>query len=482
MISVPFVGPSYGLKSISVDSQSSVNLYPDPLGGKDSKSQYVLQRTPGLKLEATLNGTQSVRGLYKTSTGRLFGQCGAVFNEILADNTVINHGSINTGGNPNNSTTVKMSDNGEQLILLDGTNGWIFTLGTNTLTLITDEDFPQMATHVDYLDGYFIVNVPDSGRFQWSALDNGFSWDTLDFATAEGSPDNLVSLIVAGRKLWLMGEQSWEAWFNTGDSNAAFRRYDGSLNNMGIAAKYSLSRMDKNIFWLGANDIGQGQVFMNQGYTSAKVSTFAIDEAIQSYSKIDDAIGFCYQQNGNKFYQLSFPLEQKTWVFDLTVGEWHERSYRNSSTGLPEAHRANCQAFFNGKVYVGDRINGKLYSYDSDTYTDNGDIILLSRTSPPYWNNLDRLFFTRFQLDIDVGVGLSTGQGSNPKIMLENSNDGGHTFGTGEERTLGAMGEYNHRVFWTRQGSSRARVARITYSEPTKFTILNAFIELGPGT
>ena len=480
MIEVPFVGPAYGLKTVKVDSQSSVNLYPDMVQSQNSKSKYILKRTAGLKLEATLNGTQSVRGLYKTSTGRLFGVCGAVINEVLADNTVINHGSINTGLTPSSSTPVVMSDNGLQLILLDGTNGWILTLDTNVLTLIGDPDFPQTATHVAYLDGIFIVNVPNTGKFQWSDIDNGLAWDSLNFASAEGSPDNLEALVVAGRRIWLMGAESWESWYNTGDSSANFARYEGSLNNVGIAAKYSLARMDKMLFWLGANDQGHGQVFRTQGFESVKVSTDAIDEAIQSYSKLDDAIGFCYQQDGNKFYQLSFPLAEKTWVYDLTVGQWHEKSYRTTS-GNNKAHRANCQAFFNGKTYVGDRENSKLYSFDRDTYTDNGDTIICTRITPPYWNALDRLFFTRFQLDVQTGVGLSTGQGSDPQIMLENSNDGGHTFGTGEERSLGKMGEYTHRVEWTRQGSSRERVVRITCSEPVPLTFLSAHIELGDG-
>ena len=252
-------------------------------------------------------------------------------------------------------------------------------------------------------------------------------------------------------------------------------------NNVGIAAKYSLARMDKMIFWLGANDQGHGQVFRTEGFESLKVSTDAIDEAIQSYTTISDAEGFCYQQDGNKFYQLTFPLENKTWVYDMVVGQWHERSHRDATTGAAEAHRARGQAFAFGKVYVGDKLDGKLYSYDKETYTDNGAIIKCTRVTPPFWNALDRLFFTRFQLDMETGVGLSTGQGSDPQIMLENSNDGGHTYGTGEERSIGKLGEYRHRVEWTRQGSSRDRVVRITCSEPVPLTFLSAHIELGDG-
>lgn len=478
MIELPFVGPSYTLKSLSVDSQSSFNCYPDLVQSQNGKAQYVLKRTPGLTLRATLNGTQSVRGLYKTSTGRLFGVCGAVVNEVLTDHTVLNHGSINSGLTPASSTPVSFSDNGVQLIIVDGVTGYIFNLETNTLTAISDADFIQTATHVDYIDGRFLINEPDSGRFWWSAIDDGTSWNGLDFATAEGSPDILEGLIVSRRRILLLGSQSNETWTPTGTSSV-FSRQQGTLNDIGTIAKYSIAKNDNSVFWLGSNDTGFGQVWMQTGFESVKISTSAIDEAIQGYPETSDAIGFCYQQDGNSFYQISFPEGNKTWVYDTTTRLWHERSYKNTSNGDAERHRASCQAFFNGRVYVGDKTNGKLYSYDADVYTDNGDTIIVSRTTPHYWNNLDRLFFKSFQIDMETGVGVSTGQGSAPEIMLENSNDGGHTFEGEQVRSIGALGKYTTRVRWERQGSARDRVVRVTVSDPVSLTFLNAHVELG---
>ena len=474
---MPFVGQAYSLKSVNVDAQRCVNLYPDPVQGGNSKSDVVLKNTAGLTLKATLNGTRSVRGLYQTSTSRFFGICGAVLNEILPDHTVINHGSISTGIAAGTDTTVGMVDNGAELIIVDGTNGWIFDLNTDTLTVISDTDFPQNATHVTYLDGYFIVNKPETGRFYWSDVDDGFTWNSLNFATSEGSPDNLISLVELGRNLWLMGSHTYEVFYNTGDSSDTFLRIEGTKTDIGIGAKYSLAKMDESIYWLGANDAGHGQIWMNQGYEPIKISTNAIDEVIQSYSIITNATAFCYQQDGNKFYQISFPTPQKTWVYDLTTRMWHEKSYRNPTTGAEEAHRAQSQAFFNGNIYVGDRANGKLYTYDLDVYTDNGDIILRNRTSPHYWGNLERVFYSSFQVDMETGVGLSTGQGSDPVMLLESSNDGGHTFGTGRTAEIGKQGAYRTRLKWNRLGASRDRIFRLTTSDAIPITILNAHIE-----
>ena len=77
------------------------------------------------------------------------------------------------------------------------------------------------------------------------------------------------------------------------------------------------------------------------------------------------------------------------------------------------------------------------------------------------------------QFDLEAGVGLATGQGSNPKAMLEISNDGGHTYGNKRQIDIGKVGEYDKRAKPQRLGQSRKRVWRLTYSEPTAFTILS---------
>lgn len=477
MISVPFVGPSYEIESINVDAQRCINLYPIIVDNQDPKTKFYLRRSPGLKLFTTLNGPQSVRGLYKSSIGRFFGVCGNLLNEILADGTVNTIGTLSTGETPASSTAVTMSDNGLQLIVVDGQAGYVFDFATNTFSTITDAGFPNGTTHIDFLDGFFICNVTGTGKFQWSDLDDGLSWPALNFATAEGSPDTLEALIVSGRRIWLLGSQSYEAWYNAGPPST-FLRFEGSFKNIGIAAKYSLARMNDINFWLGSNDQGHGQVWLVKGFDPQKVSTRAIDFAIQGYEKIDDAIGFCYQQEGSSFYQLSFPTANKTWVYDMSTSLWHEKSYRQPITGDAERHRAGTQAFFNGTNYVGDHLDGKLYELDLKTYSDNGDMMILNRRSPHYWNNLDRVYYAKFELDIETGVGLSTGQGSDPKITLTNSNDGGHNFGVEQIRKLGKQGNYRTRVIWNRQGASRDRVVDVTISDPIPVTILNAFVGL----
>ena len=218
---------------------------------------------------------------------------------------------------------------------------------------------------------------------------------------------------------------------------------------------------------------------MSEGYRARPISTVPLEREIQTYATTNDAEGYCYQEDGHSFYVLTFPTQDKTWVFDMSTGMWHERSYRNTINGRAERIRPRVHVYFNNTNYLGDYENGNIYSYNQETYTDNGDPIIRERTSPHIWNALERVFYESFQLDIESGVGINVGQGSDPKVMLDWSNDGGHTWSNEYQLSAGEIGGYRVRLKKNRLGQSRDRVFRIRYSEPTKFTILNAHIEVG---
>lgn len=86
-----------------------------------------------------------------------------------------------------------------------------------TVSTIADEDFPNGVTQSTYQDGFFIVAGDGSGKFYINETpNNGALWNGLDFASAEGSPDNTIAVISSHRELWLIGSASAEIWVNTG--------------------------------------------------------------------------------------------------------------------------------------------------------------------------------------------------------------------------------------------------------------------------
>jgi hypothetical protein len=393
----PILGSSYVIRSVNAADNRMVNLYPEviPEGGKEPA---YLQRCPGLAYKG-LVGTGPIRAVYSLGS-YLYVVSGEEFYKVDAAYTATKIGDVTGTG------TVSMADNGTQIFLACNPDGFIYNTDTLAFAKITDEDFPGAVT-VGYLDGYFVFNEPNSQRVWVTSLLDGLSIDPLDFASAEGSPDGLVSLIVDHREAWLFGTNSVEVWYNSGDADFPLTRIQGAYNEVGCIAPYSVAKMDNSVFWLGADARGQGIVYRAQGYQAVRVSTHAVEFAIQGYGNLADAVAYTYQQDGHTFYVLNFTDADTTWVFDAATGAWHERAgFRN---GDFKRHRGNCHARFLGEPVIGDYENGNLYAFDLSVYSDNGATQKWLRTwraLPTGANNLTRTAHHSLQIDCETGVGL----------------------------------------------------------------------------
>lgn len=475
MSKFPFIGASYTARSKAFDSQRCVNLYPEvsESGPGPSKSVAALIGTPGLALWSTLAGG-SVRGLLRFSASVAIAVAGSNVYTITTAGVGTLIGTV-AGG----STPVSMASNGTVVMLVTGSAGYIINPTAGTVTAITDIDFTGADT-VYFIDGYFVFNKPGTGQFQLTQL-YGTDIDGLDFATAEGSPDLLVSLIVDHRELWLMGENSVEVFYNSGNPDFTFERIQGAFIEMGCAAKYSPAKMDNSVFWLSADERGQGIVVRAVGYQPQRISTHAVEYSIGQMATISDAVAYTYQQEGHSFYVLSFPTANVTWVYDASTNLWHERAWRNPADASMNRHRSMSHMAFAGLNIVGDWETGNLYSLDLDTFTDNGALIPRIRSCPHLAADLRWQFFTALQIDMEAGVGLASGQGSDPQAMLQCSDDGGFTWGNEMWASIGKMGERKRRVRWRRLGKSRDRVFMATITDPVKVVMVGASVEVTAG-
>ena len=502
----PILGSSYVVRSVNAADNRMVNLFAEiiPEAGKEPA---FLQRCPGLRLLATV-GSGPIRGLWSFSSGanRAFVVSGSELYQIDTNWNSTLIGSV-TGTGP-----VSMTDNGTQLFIAANGPSYIYNTATNVFGAITDPDFPGAVT-VGYIDGYFVFNEPNSQRIWVTQLLDGTSIDPLDFASAEGSPDGVVGLIVDHREVWLFGTNSVEVWYDAGAADFPLQRIQGAFNEIGCAAPYSIAKLDNGLFWLGSDARGRGIVYRANGYTGQRISTHAVEWQIQQYGNLSDAIGYTYQQDGHAFYVLIFPQANTTWVFDVSTGAWHERAGWNN--GSFTRHRSNCQVNFGDEIVVGDFENGNIYAFDQDVYADNGSIqrwLRSWRALPTGQNTLKRTAHHTLQLDCESGVGLNgidpfdpeppiddtldlnfvlqqyevyetpvTTVGVNPKVMLRWSDDGGHTWSNEHWAEMGRIGEYGHRVFWRRLGMTlklRDRVYEISGTDPVKIAIMGAELNI----
>jgi hypothetical protein len=338
----------------------------------------------------------------------------------------------------------------------------------------------------DIVDNYFVYNRPESQQFGASGVLSPISGST-SFSSKDGSPDDLVALIVDHREVYLMGEASSEVWTDVGAVPFPFQRIPGTSTQHGIAAKFSLARFGDSFAYVSRNSRGQAQIMQMKGYVPTRISNHAVENSLTNQF-IDNAIAWTYQLEGHECYVVSFPSLELTWVYDLASGMWHKWLYTENS-GTYTRHRGNCCAVFQGLVLVGDYEDGSIYSLDKLNYTDNGQHIRRLRRAPHLVADFQRQYFDELQIQFQPGVGL-TGitvpindavDGANPQAMLRWSNDGGSTWSSEHWTSIGLVGKYKNRAIWRRLGMARDRVFEVVVSDPINAVIISANLKASVG-
>lgn len=455
--------------SVNVSSTRCVNFYPEKMVGEE-KSELSLIGTPGLSLKTSI-GTGPHRGSVEHNGNAYFVSGATLYKRDTAGtNTLIGLISSYSGN-------VSMASNGtigNQILIVDGTNGWIYN-GT-TLVQVTDIDFPTSPTYCIFMDGYFLVFQTNSMKYYLSAFYNGLVWDGLLIASAERDSDKLINGAIVGKFLYLLGEYSTEVWYNSGN-DFPFDPVTNIFYEKGIAAPGSVAKVTDEVggdslMWLGRDRRGQGEVVRAAQGKYRIASPPDITKTFSNYTTIADAVAYSYRDNNHTFYVLTFPTENKTWVYDTSTDLWHERV-----SGQSARHKSQTYLFFNGEHLVGDYQNGNIYKLDLNTYTDNGDPIISYFTTQHITQDTEQARHNALTLEVEQGTALLSGQGSNPLVSLEISDNGGHTFGNKRYAEMGIQGDYKKIIKWPFLGTARDRVYRVTCSEPIKKRIVRLLLD-----
>jgi hypothetical protein len=428
-----------------------------------AKSPIAVLRTPGLSHVLTFP-TSPVRGAaahdnkaYFVSGNKLYEVSKGVSTEI---------------GSVPGTDRVQMFSNGPQLGIVSEGALYVYE---EVLGEVTDAAYNESsdATYLD-LFGVFVrpnssdIFINNPGAASFPDLND---FDALDFRTAEAQSGNIVAIESDHRELFIFKESSAEIWTNTGNADFPFQPISNAFMELGCIARDSVAKADNTVFWL-ANDM---TIRRADGYTPIRVSTHAIENEITKMAKREDALAFSHPHNGHLFYVITFPSENKTFVYDITTQLWHERETDGNEW------RAGIYLYAEDTHYVGDLISGRIGQLDGEVYEDFGEVHRLSITSPSISKDGQQIFFSRLHVDFEMGRGLTTGQGEDPQVALQWSDDGGRTWSSEYWRSLGRIGEYSRRAVWHRLGASRDRVFRLTFSDPTPFTLIQAMADVEIG-
>jgi len=323
-----------------------VNLYPEK-NASESENPVALLSTPGLDLlfkipdeGGIICGIENALGSFFATRKGLYQIKGTKYLK-KADVSLVGRASIAT--------------NGLSIMIVDGYKAYAYDIAEGKLSEV---DIPRSNTVV-FVDGYFIVSYNDSNQFAVSKL-YSTEFDPIDFAAAEGSPDNIQGIALLKRQLYLLGEKSTEVWYSSGE-DFPFNPNQSAYIDIGCYNKWSFTYSVNGVCWLGDDKI----IYLATGYIPQRISTHAIEYLL---SNIDCSKAFMssYSQEGHDFLALMIPSEKIMLFYDLTSGVWH---FRESEVGVYQS------LFMLGSNSYAGAADGSVYKMNPDSGTENGKAV-----------------------------------------------------------------------------------------------------------
>lgn len=340
----------------------------------------------------------------------------------------------------------------------------------------------------------------------------------LQLGSINSHPGNIVACRTLHRRLFLFSEFYTEIWENAGSgTDLPFRRNNNFLIELGTPCTGSISFSFDTGFFLSQDRDGLGSVMQINGVTPVPASNRALDFQLSQYAaqgKISDCVGFLIKENGLIFYRMNFTAANHTYVYNVTISNpqeeqgklWHEEN-----TLVGNRHPSQNHSYFNGLNYVGHYNSPTFYILDSNTFTNDGEVIPRIRIGRPVApSNYKRTRIDRFQLDLlqgntsliemvpeDLLITTESGEDiltesydyiiaeqkaefgtiQNPVIFLSISKDGGQTYGFKLRENMGELGQRTFRTLWRKLGvipRGQAFVPKIEFYTKSQFIILGA--------
>lgn len=511
-----FVSAAYASTAPVFAIEKTVNYYLESgeVPGLAKGEGPILLPTPGCKDYGVSPGAAPGRARgklayneidYGGATGVVsaYGVNGSVFYAILSNGAQVPFGLVPDDGLPVTMAGAKptISDGNGAIAIASAGRLFIYSGGVFAEVPIGDDFFG--ADYVTWLDGYFIVLQRRLSQYQISSLSDptGRTWNGADVSGALGQADKIQALIADKEYLYLIGSRRGEIHYNSGNNNFPFTIETGAFIENGIGANASLVQSNNSVYWLDQSARGGGSAVRSEGLITRPVSTHAIEQAWANkdpdkgkvYPTLADCITYSFIWKGHTFIKWIFPTADASWLYDATESDrrgyhaWTESTFTDANGGTHAClERDHCYAY--GKHIVGsggaDGAPGVLYAFDDSTYYDapnpgadptfSGFPIVRDRVMRLPWNGGLRQFLDRLEFDIQPGVGIDDGQGSDPQMLIRLSRNGGKTWGVEKTVAMGVGGDYGLRAILNRCGSYRDGAIWIRISDPVFAALIGA--------
>ncbi len=333
--------------------------------------------------------------------------------------------------------------------------------GEFTSAHIGDPEAPDNATFLGFLNQYLLALRAGTARFDFSETGEPDLWRG-EFAVAESRPDNAVALFTAFDEIYIPGTSTTEHWSGTTDPTIPFQKSPGTLTERGTMSPYTVVQLDNSYMYLDS----EKRVVRMSGRTPQVISN-PFDNEFQSFRNVEQAYAINFNAEGDTKYIISFPVEQRTFVYDYKRDFWSEWTWTNPATRARESWIGRVGVYCEqwGKYLVGSRIDGKIYVVSKESYQDyNNEIATEMWTGRINWGTDKRKATMKMRIKLRRGTGdtwdVVPGEFSpegTPKLFISYRDDGKGEWSADRMIDLGETNDTETEVVFRRLGTYRNR-------------------------
>lgn len=258
-------------------------------------------------------------------------------------------------------------NNNSQIAISDNHNLYVFNYSTNVFAKVSLTFTPG---YITYQNGRIIAAVIGTSTWQLSAVGDATTWPSQNVGTLQTKPD-LVTAVQRfpgrGNLLCVMGNTVTELWQDIGSAIFPYQRNSSVNIDYGCLNPATIAFNENIICGLFANEKSGPFIAYFTGGDINKISTDGIDFKLSQLKKPQDSYGFFFRQDGHLIYQISFPTDNLTYIYDFNTKKFFSLCDEHQNI-----HIAKRIAFFNDEYYFVSFIDGNIYNISTQFTTYNG--------------------------------------------------------------------------------------------------------------
>jgi hypothetical protein len=453
-----------------LDNSQLYNFYISAASGKPA-----LYPTAGHEKIGDFSYGTFARGIFKSN---ILNKLVVVFNDnvFLVDEQG-NHFLLNqTEPLSTANTKVYIQENNvNQIAFSDGTSVYAFNTQTSVFSkaVLPDGVVPGM---IDYKDDRFILNNKSNNEWHLSDFNNALVWDALLKTTIDSKTVGVVSF---KRQVIVFGDNNATIFYDAGTVGFPYQRSNTIFFEYGCVNADSIAVSSNYVFWVGQNNDSSPQIMVSDGGEPKILTQGDISFIINQLKFVEECQAFSYQVDSHIFYQINWIKDEVSLLYDLSTNRFSIVTGASSSL-----HPIRYVTRFNNTQYALSSMDGNLYKFDVDLYSENGKAITRTFFSKNYSHaNDERIKFVVSKLKVDMEQGMANVPDTacdpscrpcrDAECYMSISHDKGVTFPITMIRKLAKQGNRIDTLDFYNLGSGRFWAFKFRFVSPDRVAIFD---------